>query len=109
MNGDAAGWEALEIDPQTAAFPARAVVAGLTIWVFRVNAGFRGVQEFCPHEQQSLAEAHIVGNAAMIRCAYHNYTFKLADGAGVNCPGFRIAVYAIKEEDGALFAQPLPN
>jgi nitrite reductase/ring-hydroxylating ferredoxin subunit len=44
----------------------------------------------------------------MLRCAYHNYTFKLANGSGVNCPGFRISVYQIKEEDGGLFAQPVP-
>lgn len=102
-------WEALEIDPASATFPAKAAVAGLPIWVFRVNQGFRGVQERCPHEQQSLEDAHLVGNATMVRCAYHNYTFKLANGAGVNCPGFHIAVYRIKEEDGTLFAQRIPS
>ena len=107
MNEPPAEWEALAIDPGTATFPAKAAVAGRPIWVFRVNDGFRGVQERCPHEQQSLEDAHLAGNATMVRCAYHNYTFKLADGAGVNCPGFRIAVYRIKEERGTLFAQPV--
>jgi nitrite reductase/ring-hydroxylating ferredoxin subunit len=102
----AEGWERLEVDPRSAAFPAAASVAGTPIWVFAVGDGFRGVQEMCPHEQRSLGEARLVGDAKMVRCAYHNYTFKLANGSGVNCPGFRIAVYAIKEEGGALYAQP---
>jgi nitrite reductase/ring-hydroxylating ferredoxin subunit len=41
----------------------------------------------------------------MVRCAFHNYTFELTNGSGVNCPGFRIAVYEIKEEDGTLLAR----
>jgi nitrite reductase/ring-hydroxylating ferredoxin subunit len=43
----------------------------------------------------------------MIRCAQHNYTFKLSDGKGVNCPGFKIKVYEVKREDGALFARTI--
>jgi nitrite reductase/ring-hydroxylating ferredoxin subunit len=106
MNGPGAGWEKLAIDPAAAAFPAPAHVAGVPMWVFRIGAGFRGVQEMCPHERQSLGEASLAGGEKMIRCAYHNYTFKLADGKGVNCPGFSIAIYEIKEEAGRLFARP---
>jgi nitrite reductase/ring-hydroxylating ferredoxin subunit len=105
MNAAPEAWEALEIDPHSATFPAKAAVAGVPIWVFRVDDGFRGVQEFCPHEQRSLETARIVGDATMVRCGYHNYTFKLGNGAGVNCPGYRIAVYQIKEEDGTLLAR----
>jgi nitrite reductase/ring-hydroxylating ferredoxin subunit len=107
MSAGEPGWERLEIDPRSATFPAAASVAGQAIWVFAVSGGLRGVQEMCPHEQRSLGEARLVGDGKMVRCAYHNYTFKLANGSGVNCPGFRIAVYAVKEEDGALFAQPV--
>lgn len=109
MNDAAAAWEVLDLEPQSATFPAKAVVAGQPIWVFRVNDGFRGVQELCPHDLRSLESARIVGDAKMVRCGYHNYTFKLANGAGVNCPGYRIAVYEIKEEDGRLFAQVAPT
>jgi nitrite reductase/ring-hydroxylating ferredoxin subunit len=105
MTDPGTGWEALELDPRSATFPAKASVAGEPVWVFRIKDGFRGVQEFCPHDRRSLESAAIVGNATMVRCSFHNYTFKLSNGTGVNCPGFRIAVYAIKEEDGRLFAQ----
>jgi nitrite reductase/ring-hydroxylating ferredoxin subunit len=108
MNAAGPAWERLQIDPRSATFPAAATVAGEPIWVFAVSDGFRGVAEMCPHERRSLGEARLVGDGKMVRCAYHNYTFKLANGSGVNCPGFRIAVYAIKEEDGALYAQPVP-
>lgn len=109
MTDPGTGWEALELDPQSATFPAKAIVAGEPVWVFRIKDGFRGVQEFCPHDRRSLESAAIVGNATMVRCSFHNYTFKLSNGAGVNCPGFRITVYAIKEEDGRLFAQAAPT
>ena len=32
-------------------------------------------------------------------------TFKLSDGKGVNCPGFKVKVYEIKEENGALYGR----
>jgi nitrite reductase/ring-hydroxylating ferredoxin subunit len=108
MSAPELGWERLEIDPRSATFPAAASVGGEPIWVFAVRDGFRGVQSMCPHEQRSLGDGRLVGDEKMLRCAYHNYTFKLANGVGVNCPGFRIAVYQIKEEDGTLFAQPVP-
>jgi nitrite reductase/ring-hydroxylating ferredoxin subunit len=107
VSADEPAWERLEIDPRSATFPAAASVGGAPIWVFAVNGGFRGVQEMCPHERRSLREARLVVDAKMVRCAYHNYTFKLTNGGGVNCPGFRIAVYEVKEEDGALYAQPV--
>ena len=109
MSETLSAWEALEVDPNSATFPAKAAVAGAPIWVFRVNDGFRGVQEMCPHDQRSLGNARIVGDATMVRCTYHNYTFKLVNGLGVNCPGYRIAVYQIKEDDGTLFAQEIPS
>jgi nitrite reductase/ring-hydroxylating ferredoxin subunit len=108
MSEPAPEWEALELDPGSATFPARAFVAGQPIWVFRLHDAYRGVQDMCPHERRSLGEARIVGGESMVRCAFHNYTFKLANGVGVNCPGFRIAVYQIKEEGGKLFAQSVP-
>jgi len=103
-----AAWEPLAIDPAHAQFPARAVCGGQPIWVLRTNDGFRGIQETCPHDGRPLESATIVGNGAMVRCIYHNYTFKLSSGAGVNCPGFRIAVYDIREHDGQLFAAATP-
>ena len=41
----------------------------------------------------------------MVSCPLHFFTVKLSDGKGVNCPGFRLKVYEIKEENGMLFGR----
>jgi nitrite reductase/ring-hydroxylating ferredoxin subunit len=41
----------------------------------------------------------------MIRCRWHNYVFRLNDGKAVNCPGFRLKVFEVKREGGALMAR----
>lgn len=101
-------WQRLEgIDPAQGDFPARARLGDEGILIFRAGAGYRGVQRQCPHQRAPLTDAVIAGNGTMIRCTRHNYMFRLSDGKGVNCPGFKIAVYEVKEEGGALFARPL--
>lgn len=100
-------WEKLDgLDPEVAAFPARARVAGESIIIVKTLSGFRGVQRTCPHQQASLIDAVLVGNGTMVRCAEHAFTFKLSTGKGVNCAGYKIAVYDVKAEDGCLFARP---
>ena len=101
-------WQRLDgLDPASIAFPARAKLGGEGILVFRTPDGFRGVERTCPHLKSTLIDATLVGNGTMIRCAQHNYTFKLADGKGVNCPGFRLKLYEVRSEDGGLVARPL--
>lgn len=100
-------WEKLDgLDPEAASFPARARVAGESIIILKTPSGFRGVQRTCPHQQASLIDAVLVGNGTMVRCAEHAFTFKLSTGKGVNCAGYKIAVYDVKAEDGSLFARP---
>ena len=102
------GWQLLGgIDPDHSAFPARARLGGVHMIVLRIPAGFRGVERACPHQQASFADASLVGGGTMVRCAQHHYTFRLSDGKGVNCPGFRIAVYEIKREGQALYGRPV--
>jgi nitrite reductase/ring-hydroxylating ferredoxin subunit len=99
-------WQILAgLRPDGASFPARAKLEGEGIVVFRTQAGFRGVQRSCPHMQATMMNAELIANETMVRCPLHVYTFKLADGKGVNCPGFRLKVYEIKEENGALYGR----
>jgi nitrite reductase/ring-hydroxylating ferredoxin subunit len=86
-------------------FPRRAKYGGDDIVVLRIGDGLRGVQLRCPHQQASLADAAVVGNGRMLRCALHGYTFKLTDGKGVNCPGFRVKVYEIMRSSDGLLAR----
>jgi nitrite reductase/ring-hydroxylating ferredoxin subunit len=100
------GWQKLDgLDPVSSAFPARVRVDGEGILIFRTKTGFRGVQRACPHLNSSLMDAQLLGNDTMIRCRQHVYTFRLSDGRGVNCPGFSIRVFEVKEEAGTLYAR----
>jgi nitrite reductase/ring-hydroxylating ferredoxin subunit len=83
-----------------AKYPARASIQGEGIVVFKTKTGFRGVQRACPHMQATMMNALLIANDTMVRCPLHVFTFKLSDGKGVNCPGFKVTVYEIKEEDG---------
>jgi nitrite reductase/ring-hydroxylating ferredoxin subunit len=109
--GSATGgeWQKLDgLDPVSGNFPARARVEGESIFIFRTGTGFRGVQRACPHMNSTLIDADLVANATMIRCRQHAYTFRLADGRGVNCPGFSVRVFEVKEEGGTLYARRIP-
>ena len=52
-----------------------------------------------------MMNAELTANDTMVRCHLHVFTFKLSDGKGVNCPGFKVTVYEIKEENGKLFGR----
>ena len=78
---------------------------GEGILIFRTRTGFRGVQRSCPHLKSTLMDAELVGNDTMIRCRQHVFTFRLSDGRGVNCPGFSVRVFEVKDEAGTLYAR----
>jgi nitrite reductase/ring-hydroxylating ferredoxin subunit len=100
------GWHKLEgIGTSTQKFPARAKIAGEGVLVFRTKTGFRGVERSCPHLKASLADAALMANDTILRCANHNFTFKLSDGKGVNSPAFRLRVFEVKVEDDAFYGR----
>ena len=96
-------------DPEEAAFPTRAELGAQRIVVFQVGDEFRAVQRHCPHQNTDFSRGLIVGDGTMIRCGLHAYTFKLADGNGVNCPGYRIAVYDVMRDGSRLLGRRVTN
>lgn len=99
-------WQVLTgLRPEGAKYPARARLGGEGIVILRTQSGLRGVQRACPHMQGTMLNAELVANETMVRCPLHAFTFRLSDGKGVNCPGFRIKIYEIKEENGALYGR----
>jgi nitrite reductase/ring-hydroxylating ferredoxin subunit len=99
-------WQVLVgLRPDSTKFPARANLEGEGIVILRTKTGFRGVQRSCPHLQGTMMNAQLIANDTMVRCPLHVFTFKLSDGKGVNCPGFRLKVYEIREENGVLFGR----
>jgi nitrite reductase/ring-hydroxylating ferredoxin subunit len=102
-----AEWHALaDIDLGAAEFPLRARCGDEVILVFRVGGGFRGVERACPHQKRPLNDAILQGGDKMIRCRWHSYVFRLSDGKAVNCPGFKLRVYDVKQENDVLWARP---
>jgi nitrite reductase/ring-hydroxylating ferredoxin subunit len=91
--------------PENTKYPARASIAGEGIVILKTKTGYRGVQRACPHMQATMMNAELTANDTMVRCPLHVFTFKLSDGKGVNCPGFKITVYEIKEENGTLYGR----
>lgn len=107
---DGAPWLPLEgLRGDETKFPARAVIGGETILIFKTATGLRGVERTCPHQQATLTTAALLGNGTMIRCAQHNYVFKLSDGKGINCPGFSLKIYEVKAEDGGYVGRRAPG
>jgi nitrite reductase/ring-hydroxylating ferredoxin subunit len=86
-------------------YPARASLAGEGIVIFKTRNGLRGVQRSCPHMQATMMNAELTANDTMVRCPLHVFTFKLSDGKGVNCPGFKVKIYEVKEEGGQIFGR----
>ena len=104
-----ADWQVLEgLDPDTAAFPAMSRVGDERILVLRVGDGFRGVERSCPHQQRSLHDAFLQAGETMLRCRWHNYVFRLRDGKGINCPGYKLKVFEVKRDEGVLLARAVP-
>ena len=102
-----AEWQLLaDIDPSRAEFPLRARCGKDAILVLRIGDGFRGIERSCPHQKRPLNDAILQGGGKMLRCRWHSYVFRLSDGKAVNCPGYRLRVFDVKEENGALFARP---
>lgn len=107
---NADNWQPVDApDPATSEFPARAKFADEGIVIFRNGPGYFGVQRTCPHQGGSMLAAALQGNGALIRCTRHNYVFRTSNGNPVNCPGFRLKTYEVKEEGGRLFVRESPR
>ena len=99
-------WQPLEaLDPQSTKFPARAMCGDEGIVIFRDGARYFGVQQACPHQGGAMMNAVLQGNGSMIRCTRHNYVFRTANGNPVNCPGFRLKMFEVREQDGRLLVR----
>jgi nitrite reductase/ring-hydroxylating ferredoxin subunit len=91
-------------------FPLLTKVGAVAVVIHRTKLGFRAVDRACPHQGASWTQGELIMNESMIKCALHAFTFRLSDGKGVNCPGFRIKVFDVKETDGRLLVRvPSPS
>ena len=109
MGGEAGDWQPVAGLDAAGTFPARTKCGDEGIVIFKNGAGFFGVQQACPHQGGAMTAAVLQGGGSMIRCTRHNYVFRTANGNPVNCPGFRLKMFEVKEEGGQLFVRPQPG
>jgi len=101
-------WRHIEgIYIEEANFPVRMEFGGEKIVIFREGNDYWAVQRYCPHQHTDFSRGAIVSNGTMIRCGLHAYTFKLSDGTGVNCPGYKINVYEVQQEGAQLLGRSI--
>ena len=74
---------------------------GKDVLVLRCAGIVYAIQRRCPHEGAPLERGNVWNK--MIRCGQHAFTFDLETGEGLNCPGYKIERYTVKEEDGKIF------
>jgi len=74
---------------------------GKDVLVLRCAGIVYAIQRRCPHEGAPLERGNVWNK--MIRCGQHAFTFDLETGEGLNCPGYKIECYTVKEEDGKIF------
>jgi nitrite reductase/ring-hydroxylating ferredoxin subunit len=74
---------------------------GSEVLVLTAAGVLYAIQRKCPHEGAPLERGQVWNK--MIRCGQHAFTFDLETGEGLNCPGYSIERYAVREEDGKIF------
>ena len=95
-------WLVLEdINIDTSAFPAAAILDDENIVIFKSKAGFHALQRRCPHKRADLSKAGSIielDDQIVIRCAMHGFQFRACNGKSINFPGLDATVYEIEEE-----------
>ena len=74
---------------------------GSEVLVLTAAGVLYAIQRKCPHEGAPLERGQVWDK--MIRCGQHAFTFDLETGEGLNCPGYSIERYDVREEDGKIF------
>jgi len=70
---------------------ALAVQAGRrTVAIFRVGDDFFAVSNACPHKGASLCEGEILIEDKIVRCPWHHWNWRLADGSLQSDPRQRL-------------------
>ena len=92
-------------------------VGSYSIGVFRIESGYYGIVNYCPHEGAELCKGRLTGTnlptdkvsnyewgceGRILRCPWHKWEFDLITGQHVADPSFRARTYRIIESEGQL-------
>ena len=73
-----------------------AVQAGhRTIAVFRVGTEFFAVANTCPHKGASLCDGEVIPEEKIVRCPWHHWNWRLADGTLESDPRQSLRTYEV--------------
>ena len=77
---------------------------GTKIALFRSGGKVYALKDSCPHQGAPLSDGFVEDGCAV--CFYHDWKFKLSDGAFDHNELVKIPTYQVKEEGGRIFIGP---
>ncbi len=76
-------------------------IGAAQVGLFRTAAGLFAIDNVCPHRGAPLHDGFVHDGA--VTCPWHQWDFRLSDGACLNVPKVRIATYPVEERDGTIW------
>jgi nitrite reductase (NADH) small subunit len=92
-------------------------VGAFSVGVFRLESGYHGIVNYCPHEGAELCKGRLTGTTLpaekastyewgcegrILRCPWHKWEFDLITGQHLADPSFRARTYRVIESEGQL-------
>ncbi len=74
---------------------------GKKIALFRSNGKVYTLRDSCPHQGAPLSDGYVEDGCAV--CVYHEWKFRLKDGAFDHNELVKIPTFAVKEEGGKIY------
>jgi nitrite reductase/ring-hydroxylating ferredoxin subunit len=75
-------------------------IADTEVAVFNVDGEVFAINDTCVHQGASLAAGKVSGK--VVTCVAHGFRYDLTTGDVVGSPGFGVASYPVKIEDGMI-------
>jgi len=75
--------------------------AGRSLAVFNVDGAYYALDNACSHRGGPLGEGDLEGTVVV--CPWHAWRWDVTSGANVNNPAVRMACFAVRVQDGAIF------
>ena len=73
------------------------------IVLFRHKGNVFALRDSCPHQGALLSDGFVEDGCAV--CVYHEWKFRLEDGAYEHNELIKLPVYAVKERDGKIYVR----
>lgn len=78
-------------------------VNGSKLALFNAGGRFYAIDNACKHRGGPLAEGDVYGTRVV--CPWHGWEYDFSTGCNVDDPSMKLACFAVKTEDGAIFVQ----